>query len=78
MLIVSKPDTHLSNYYLLLILCIIRCNKCGGLLRPHVVWFGEALDTKVLQKTDEVLEKCDLCLLVSGTAKINKKLQCLK
>ena len=45
----------------------IRCDKCGGLLRPHVVWFGEALETEVLQKTDEVLAKCDLCLLVSGT-----------
>ena len=24
-----------------------RCG-CGGLLRPHVVWFGEQLDSKVL------------------------------
>ena len=47
----------------------IRCDKCGGLLRPHVVWFGEALESEVLQKTDQALAKCDLCLLVSGTAK---------
>ena len=43
----------------------IRCSKCGGMLRPHVVWFGEALDSEVLLKTDQALAKCDLCLLVS-------------
>ena len=37
------------------------------MLRPHVVWFGEALDSEVLLKTDQVLAACDLCLLVSET-----------
>jgi hypothetical protein len=32
-----------------------------------VVWFGEALENEVLEKTDEVLRKCDVCLLVSHT-----------
>lgn len=29
-----------------------RCqeNGCGGLLRPHIVWFGENLDSAVLDK----------------------------
>ncbi|CAD5113468.1 DgyrCDS2632 [Dimorphilus gyrociliatus] len=31
-----------------------RCKPCGGLLRPHVVWFGEQLDKDVLEKTYEV------------------------
>ena len=43
----------------------IRCNKCSGMLRPNVVWFGESLDSEVLLKTDQALAKCDLCLLVS-------------
>ena len=44
-----------------------RCAKdgCGSLIRPHVVWFGESLFPEVLQKTNEELTKCDLCLLVS-------------
>ena len=44
-----------------------KCKKdgCGKLLRPHVVWFGEGLDPKVLEKAAEELEKCDLCLVVS-------------
>ena len=43
--------------------------NCGGLLRPHVVWFGEGLDEDILMKTDEELESCDLCLVV-GTSSI--------
>ena len=43
--------------------------NCRGLLRPHVVWFGEGLDENVLMKTDEELESCDLCLVV-GTSSI--------
>ena len=47
-----------------------RCKKdgCGGLTRPHVVWFGEGLDTHVLEKAADELEKCDLCLVVSWRA----------
>lgn len=48
-----------------------RCQKpsCGGLLRPHVVWFGERLDEKVLDAAEDLLEKCDLCLVV-GTSSV--------
>lgn len=48
-----------------------RCSQpnCGALVRPHVVWFGEGLDFKVLQETDVALEKCDMCLLV-GTSSV--------
>ena len=40
------------------------CSECGGLLRPHVVWFGEALDSVVMDRAQSVLRSCDLCLLV--------------
>jgi len=30
---------------------------CGGLLRPHVVWFGEALDTTVLLEASNLNNK---------------------
>ncbi|TRY60344.1 hypothetical protein DNTS_013676 [Danionella cerebrum] len=48
-----------------------RCEKssCNGLLRPHVVWFGETLDSDVLTAVERELEKCDLCLVV-GTSSI--------
>ena len=37
---------------------------CGGLLRPHVVWFGESLEPGILEQCQKELEKCDLCLVV--------------
>eukprot|EP00090_Calanus_glacialis_P004404 TRINITY_DN13277_c0_g1_i6.p1 TRINITY_DN13277_c0_g1~~TRINITY_DN13277_c0_g1_i6.p1 ORF type:complete len:299 (+),score=99.91 TRINITY_DN13277_c0_g1_i6:28-924(+) len=48
-----------------------RCQvgNCGGLLRPHVVWFGENLDEEVMDAAHEELENCDLCLVV-GTSSV--------
>ncbi|XP_073938988.1 NAD-dependent protein deacylase sirtuin-5, mitochondrial isoform X4 [Castor canadensis] len=42
---------------------------CGGLLRPHVVWFGENLDPAILEEVDRELALCDLCLVV-GTSSV--------
>lgn len=46
-----------------------RCQKCSGLLRPNVVWFGEGLDPDVLGRADYELSACDLCLVV-GTSSV--------
>ena len=44
-----------------------RCLECNALLRPDVVWFGEALDPHVLETAYRKLEHCDL-MLVIGTS----------
>lgn len=48
-----------------------RCEEegCNGLLRPHVVWFGETLDSDILTAVEQELDMCDLCLVV-GTSSI--------
>ncbi|MEP6471584.1 MAG: NAD-dependent deacylase, partial [Acidobacteriota bacterium] len=43
-----------------------RCLDCGGLARPGVVWFGEAIDADVLERSFAALD-CDVCLVV-GTS----------
>ncbi|CAD0197415.1 unnamed protein product [Chrysodeixis includens] len=43
--------------------------SCGGLLRPHIVWFGENLDYEVLQRAEEAISSCDMCLVV-GTSSV--------
>jgi len=43
------------------------CNSCKGLLRPHIVWFGEALDNEVLGASFSAVEACD-ALLIVGTS----------
>ncbi|XP_051929584.1 NAD-dependent protein deacylase sirtuin-5, mitochondrial isoform X2 [Hippocampus zosterae] len=48
-----------------------RCEQagCSGLLRPAVVWFGEALDSEIIIRAEKVLDNCDLCLVV-GTSSV--------
>src|SRR5918995_2585078 len=43
------------------------CEQCGRLLRPHIVWFGESLDSLDLERSHEALTSCDLVLIV-GTS----------
>jgi len=41
--------------------------KCGNLLRPNVVWFGESLPQNVWQKAVDFACECDL-MVVAGTS----------
>lgn len=43
------------------------CPRCGNLLRPGVVWFGEPLPWAVLEAAQQAARGCDLMLVV-GTA----------
>lgn len=44
-----------------------RCERCGALLRPDVVWFGEPLPEAALQKARAATFACDVFLSV-GTS----------
>lgn len=47
------------------------CDECGGRLRPHIVWFGEMLDPKDLQRINDFLERArgnKLVFLAAGTS----------
>ena len=45
------------------------CDSCGALLRPHVVWFGERLDERILDRAYEEVSRCSVMLVIgtSGT-----------
>jgi NAD-dependent deacetylase len=45
-----------------------RCKQCGALLRPHVVWFGEALDMGLLQTAIAKASESDVILVVGTSA----------
>ena len=47
-----------------------RCG-CGGLLRPDVVWFGEALDGGVLGAAFAAAREADVCLVVGTSALVH-------
>lgn len=46
-----------------------RCRACSGLLRPDVVWFGEALDLDVLDASFTAAREADVCVVV-GTSSV--------
>ena len=43
------------------------CEDCHGLLRPHIVWFGESLAEEDLRQSYDALRSCDMCLII-GTS----------
>lgn len=47
-----------------------RCDRCGGLLRPHIVWFGEALDPRDLERIESFLQgaRGRVVFLAAGTS----------
>lgn len=46
-----------------------RCDKCGSLLRPGVVWFGEMLPADVLDAAIKECERAD-AIIVAGTSAV--------
>lgn len=45
-----------------------RCPRCGGPLRPDVVWFGENLPVQTLQAAIEAARSCDLFFSIGTSA----------
>jgi NAD-dependent deacetylase len=44
------------------------CDRCGTMLRPDVVWFGEPLDSRVLSRSFALAEQAGACLVVGTSA----------
>ena len=44
-----------------------RCPRCGALLRPGVVWFGESLPRPALERARRAAESCEVMLSI-GTS----------
>lgn len=47
------------------------CLKCGGKIRPDVVWFGEMLDEEIIQKAFEEAESADLFFSIGTSAVVH-------
>jgi NAD-dependent deacetylase len=48
-----------------------RCPSCGGLLRPHIVWFGEGLDPGILREAFAACAGADVMLAVGTSALVH-------
>ena len=47
---------------------IPRCTKCGGLLRPDVVWFGEMLPLEIFSAAESAARQCDIFFCIGTSA----------
>ena len=45
-----------------------RCTKCGGLVRPDVVWFGEMLPLEIFSNAESAARQCDIFLSIGTSA----------
>jgi len=45
-----------------------KCDDCGSLLRPDVVWFGEPLPAEALAEAEALARRCDLMLVIGTSA----------
>jgi len=46
----------------------IKCDNCGGLIRPDVVWFGEFLPEDQFKSSEVEAGKSDICFVVGTSA----------
>ena len=46
------------------------CPRCGDLFRPDVVWFGEMLPARAIERAFEHATACDLFLLIGTSAEV--------
>ena len=49
---------------------IPKCQECGKFMRPGVVWFGERLDTRKLERVENYVARgsCDVVIVAGTTA----------
>lgn len=43
------------------------CPRCGGPVRPGVVWFGEDLPEEVVSESNRLLDSCEVLLVVGAS-----------
>ena len=45
-----------------------RCKKCGGLIRPDIVWFGESIPQSIFSAAEFKAKNSDICFVIGTSA----------
>ena len=61
--LVTRPETPLPEYP-------PECPRCGAMLRPHIVWFGEQLHPAIIEESYASAEESDLMLVVGTSSTV--------
>jgi NAD-dependent deacetylase len=46
------------------------CKSCGGMLKPDVVFFGEALPEQALREASELARSCDVLIAIGSSLRV--------
>ncbi|XP_044256612.1 NAD-dependent protein deacylase-like [Tribolium madens] len=65
----GDPSKRDQDHPIIPLEALPKCSKCQALVRPYIVWFGENLDPEVLDRSRQLIESCDLCLVI-GTSSV--------
>lgn len=49
---------------------VLKCEKCGGLVRPDIVWFGEMLPVEALRHAEDCAVSSDVFLSIGTSAEV--------
>lgn len=49
---------------------VLKCEKCGGLIRPDIVWFGEMLPAKALNHAEDCAKNSDVFFTIGTSAEV--------
>lgn len=49
---------------------VLKCEKCGGLIRPDVVWFGEMLPEKELKHAEDCAKNSEVFFSIGTSAEV--------
>lgn len=48
-----------------------RCDRCGGLIKPDIIFYGENLDMSILQRAENAFYNADLVLVLGSSLVVN-------
>lgn len=51
------------------------CRRCGGLLKPAVVFFGENVPMKTVRIADALIKKCDSMLVIGSSLYVSARIK---
>lgn len=49
---------------------IPHCPKCGGILKPNVILYGEQLPMKILREAEQAARDCDVMLIAGSSLEV--------
>ena len=62
----ARPEAEAQD-----VTTVPRCERCGGVLKPDVTFFGEELPRQALRRAEHLCRSCDVLLVVGTSAEVH-------